>query len=101
MKEVKCAFVSILLGVSVVVSSPAISQINEMTNGVVRKIDLENSKITIKHEEIKNLDMPPMTMVFQVRNKALIDKVKVGETVKFTVVQEGGKLVVTDLQPAP
>lgn len=77
MKEVKCAFVSILLGVSVVVSSPAISQINEMTNGVVRKIDLENSKITIKHEEIKNLDMPPMTMVFQVRNKALIDKVKV------------------------
>ena len=93
--------VSIFLGTLVVISTPAISQVNEMTNGIVRKIDKENSKITIKHEEIKNLDMPPMTMVFQVKNKALIDKIQVGETVKFTVVQEGGKIVVTDLKPAP
>lgn len=101
MSGIRCALVSVLLGTSVVVSSPAISQVNEMTNGVIRKIDLENSKITIKHEEIKNLDMPPMTMVFQVRNKALIEKVQVGETVKLTVVQEGGKLVITDIKPAP
>ena len=93
--------VSIFLGTLVVISTPAISQVNEMTNGIVRKIDKENSKITIKHEEIKNLDMPPMTMVFQVKNKALIDKIQVGETVKFTVVQESGKIVVTDLKPAP
>ncbi len=82
-------------------SLPAMSQVNEMTQGVVRKIDKENSKITIRHEEIKSLDMPPMTMVFQVRNAALLDKVQVGQTVKFTVVQDGGKLVVIDVQGAP
>jgi Cu/Ag efflux protein CusF len=82
-------------------SLPAMSQVNEMTQGVVRKIDKENSKITIRHEEIKSLDMPPMTMVFQVRNAALLDKVQVGQTVKFTVVQDGGKLVVIDIQGAP
>ena len=82
-------------------SLPAMSQVNEMTQGVVRKIDKENSKITIRHEEIKSLDMPPMTMVFQVKNAALLDKVQVGQTVKFTVVQDGGKLVVIDVQGAP
>ena len=82
-------------------SLPAKSQVNDMTQGVVRKIDKENSKITIRHEEIKSLDMPPMTMVFQVRNAALLDKVQVGQTVKFTVVQDGGKLVVIDIQGAP
>lgn len=101
MSGIKRTLVSVLLGTLAVVSSPAISQVNEMTNGVVRKIDLENSKITIKHEEIKNLDMPPMTMVFQLKNKMLLDKVQVGETVKFTVVQEGVKLVITDIKPAP
>lgn len=73
----------------------------EMTDGVVRKIDQENSKITIKHDEIKNLEMPPMTMVFQVKNKSLLEKVQVGEAVKFQVIQEGGKFVITDLKPAP
>jgi Cu(I)/Ag(I) efflux system periplasmic protein CusF len=39
-----------------------------MVNAEVRKIDLENKKISLKHEEIKNLDMPGMSMVFQVKN---------------------------------
>lgn len=97
----KYFYIPIVLSALMMSSLPAISQVNEMADGVVRKIDKENSKITIKHEEIKSLDMPPMTMVFQVRNTALLDKVKVGEAVKFTVVQDGGKLVVTDLKAAP
>lgn len=101
MNLVSNTLVSFMLGTLTVISTPAISQSSEMTDGVVRKIDRENSKITIRHEEIKNLDMPPMTMVFHVTNKSLLDKVQVGETVKFTVVQEGGKIVVTDLKPAP
>ena len=71
-----------------------------MTDGEVRKIDKENGKVTIKHGEIKHMDMPPMTMVFTAKDKALLDKVKVGEKVQFVVVQEGGKMVVTDIQPA-
>ena len=40
----------------------------EWAKGEVRRIDIENKKLTIKHEEIKSLDMPPMSMVFYVEN---------------------------------
>lgn len=101
MKLSKKIYLPVIFSALLMSSLAAVSQVNEMTDGVVRKIDKENSKITIRHEEIKSLDMPPMTMVFQVRNTAILDKVQVGETVRFTVVQEGGKLVVTDLKAAP
>ena len=55
-----------------------------MTDGEVRKVDKDAKKITIKHGEIKNLGMPAMTMVFQVKDAALLDKVKVGDKVAFT-----------------
>jgi Cu/Ag efflux protein CusF len=86
---------------SVVLSSfvlPSWAQGAALTSGVVRKIDLENSKVTIRHEEIQHLDMPPMTMVFTVKNKTLLDKLQPGQTVKFDVVDEGGKLVITQLK---
>ncbi len=70
-----------------------------MTDGEVRKIDKETKKITIKHGEIKNLDMPGMTMVFQVKDVALLDPVKVGDKVKFVAEKAGGAIVVTDIQP--
>lgn len=71
------------------------------TDGEVRKVDLQAQKITLRHGEIKNLDMPPMSMVFQVKNPALLENVKPGDKVKFTAEQIGSALVVTDLQPAP
>ena len=71
-----------------------------MTDGEVRKIDKEVGKITIKHGEIKHMDMPGMTMVFTAKDKSLLSNVKPGDKVKFMVVNEGGKMVVTDIQPA-
>lgn len=71
----------------------------EMTDGVIRKIDKNNSKITIKHGEIKNLDMPGMTMVFQVKHPELLDKVQAGDKVKFRVEKAGSAFVITDIQP--
>ena len=41
----------------------------EMTDGEIRKVDMDNKKLTIKHGNIKNLDMPGMTMVFQVKDR--------------------------------
>jgi Cu/Ag efflux protein CusF len=72
-----------------------------MSDGEVRKIDKETGKITIKHGPIKNLDMPPMSMVFTAKEKALLDKVKVGDKIRFMAADEGGKIMVTDIQPAP
>ena len=71
-----------------------------MTDGEVRKIDKDSSKITIKHGEIKHLEMPGMTMVFNAKDKSLLDKVQVGDKVSFMVVSEGGKMVVTAIEPA-
>ncbi len=70
-----------------------------MTDGEVRKVDPANGKVTLKHGEIKHLDMPGMTMVFNVADKALLAKLKPGDKVRFMAVDEGGKLVVTDIQP--
>lgn len=70
----------------------------DLTDGEIRKIDKDAGKLTIKHGDIKNLDMPGMTMVFQVKDKAMLDKVQSGDKIKFKVVREDGKMVVTDIQ---
>jgi Cu(I)/Ag(I) efflux system periplasmic protein CusF len=72
-----------------------------MTDGEVRKIDRDNGKLTIKHAEIKSLDMPAMTMVFHVKDRAMLDKLQPGAKIKFTAVQDAGKFMVTQIEPAP
>lgn len=71
------------------------------TEGEIRKVDKETKKLTIKHGAITNLDMPAMTMLFQVKDPALLDKVKAGDKVKFRAEMIGGRVVVTDIQMAP
>ena len=70
----------------------------DMVEGEVRKVDKEAKKITLKHGEIKNLDMPGMTMVFQVKDTALLDKVQAGDKVRFRAEKAGGGIMVTDIQ---
>jgi Cu(I)/Ag(I) efflux system protein CusF len=77
---------------------PLVDTSAEMTEGEIRKIDRANKKITIKHGEIKNLDMPGMTMVFQVKDPVMLDTVKVGDKVRFRVEKEGGAFVITNIQ---
>lgn len=81
-------------------SKMGMSQSASMTDGEVRKVDRETGKVTIKHGDIKHLDMPGMTMVFTAKDKGLLTNLKPGDKVKFMVVNEGGKMVVTDIQPA-
>ena len=71
-----------------------------LSDGEVRKIDKDTKKITLKHSELKNLDMPAMTMVFQVKDPALLDKVKVGDKVKFKAEKVGSGIAVTEIQLA-
>ncbi len=72
----------------------------DMADGEVRKVDKENKKITLKHGVIKNLDMPGMTMVFQVKDAAMLDSIKAGDKIKFKAEQSGSAIVVTDIQAA-
>ncbi len=64
----------------------------------VRKIDFENKKITLKHGEIKNLDMPGMTMVFAVKDTKLLDDLKAGDIVSFTADYVSGTFTVLSLK---
>jgi len=70
-------------------------------DGEVRRIDKAQAKITLKHGEIKSLDMPPMTMVFRVKDPKWLDGLAVGDKVKFSAAQENGQYVVTGLVKAP
>ena len=76
----------------------AADQQKVMTNGEVTRWNASTGKVTIRHEEIKNLDMPGMTMVFTIRDKGQLTNLKPGDKVQFMVVQEGGKMIVTDIQ---
>lgn len=71
----------------------------DMTDGEIRKVDKDSKKITIKHGEIKNLDMPAMTMVFRLNDAAMLDTLKVGDKIRFKAVSEKGTFVVSDLMP--
>jgi len=69
------------------------------TEGEVRKVDKEAGKVTLKHGEIKNLEMPGMTMVFQVKDPALLEKIKAGDLVSFTVDKVNGAYTVLSIEP--
>ncbi|MGH8675557.1 MAG: copper-binding protein [Burkholderiales bacterium] len=82
------------------VSSLAIAQSQELAEGEVRKVDKEAKKITIKHGPMPSFDMPAMTMVFQVKDPALLDKVKPGDKVQFEAQRLGGAFTVTKIETA-
>ena len=73
----------------------------DMTEAEVRKVDLNAGKITLKHGPIKNLDMPPMSMVFQVKDPALLGPVKAGDKVRFTADKINGAYTVLTLEATP
>ncbi|MBG21321.1 MAG: hypothetical protein CML31_15445 [Rhizobiales bacterium] len=70
----------------------------DYTKGTVKKVDMKAKKVTIIHEELKNLDMPAMTMVFYPKDEAMLEKMKVGEVIEFVADRVNGKLTVTELK---
>ena len=100
MNTIKKLFAISALAISAALPVAAFAQTTpSMTDGEVRKIDQEAGKVTIKHGEIKHLDMPGMTMVFTAKDKAILVNVKTGDKVKFMVISDAGKMVVTEIQP--
>ncbi len=73
---------------------------SQMSDGEVRKINMETKKITIRHGPLQNLGMPPMTMVFQVQDPAMLDQVKAGDKVKFVADKVNGAYTVTRIESA-
>lgn len=73
---------------------------NTLADGEVRKVDRDAKKITLRHGPVPSLDMGAMTMVYQVRDVAMLDKVNAGDKVKFDAEKSGSNYVVTRIEPA-
>ena len=80
-----------------IVVAQAAQHAGATVDGEVQKIDKEAGKITLKHGPIPNLDMPGMTMVFRVKDPAMLDSVKAGDKVRFAAEKTGGALTVTQI----
>lgn len=83
-----------VLAALLVAASAALAQ---SVDAEVKKVDTAQGKVTLKHGEIKNLDMPPMTMVFRVADKSMLDGLKAGDKVKVDVDKINGQYTVTKL----
>jgi Cu/Ag efflux protein CusF len=70
-----------------------------MSDAEVRRIDRDAGKLTLRHGPIPNLDMPPMTMVFVAKDKAMLEGLKAGDKVRFRAVEQQGAYIVTTIEP--
>lgn len=93
---------AVLYSLFILISGTAAAQTGGTGNGEgeVRRIDKANGKITVRHGEIKGLDMPPMTMVFVVKAPGGFEHLKVGDKIRFTVVQQDGAMVIQSFEYA-
>ncbi|MFT3778928.1 MAG: copper-binding protein [Ottowia sp.] len=83
-------------------SAPVAAEAAAWVQGEVRRIDAANARVTLRHGDIPNLNMPPMTMAFSLRDPALLQGLKVGDKVRFTAVDAGGgQLAITALEKSP
>ena len=84
------------LSVSAATQSTASAE--TFTKGIVKKVDAKAGKVTIIHEELVDLEMPAMTMVFRVADAAMLETLSEGKEIEFVAARVEGKLTVTKLQ---
>lgn len=73
---------------------------NTLSEGVVKKVDKDQGKLTISHGPLENLGMPAMTMIFRVQDDAMLDRVKPGDNIRFLADRVNGRLTVTRIETA-
>ena len=80
---------------------PAAADNQQLSDGEVTRWDARTGKVTLRHGEIKNLGMPPMTMVFALQDPTWGQTLKVGDKVRFRAADVNGALIVTQIEAAP
>ena len=66
--------------------------------GVVRRVDREAGKVTLRHGPIPNLEMPEMTMVFQVADPAMLEGLEAATAIRFRAERRNGQLTLTYIE---
>lgn len=109
MKDVLKTVLAALLAIAVVApghaadvpsASASAAATVPLTEGEVKKVDQSAGKLTIKHGPLVNLDMPNMTMVFRVKDPAMLDQVKVGDKIRFVADKVDGAYTVVKIEVA-
>ena len=77
----------------------AAAQADRLIDGEIRKVDMDAKRLTIKHGPMPSLEMPAMTMVFQVKDSAMLDKLNPGDKIKFEAQKLGGAFTVIRIEP--
>ncbi|CDZ33381.1 copper-binding protein [Neorhizobium galegae] len=90
--------IKLAVAATLTLTSAAGAFAQEFTKATVKKVDAKAKKVTLIHEELKGLEMPAMTMVFQVGDDALLAKLKEGANVQFVAERVNGKLTVTQVK---
>ena len=87
-----------MIAAMIAVTGSAAALATEYTKGKVKKVDMKAGKVTIIHEELTNLDMPAMTMVFRTADPTMLGKMKEGDAIEFVADRVKGKLTVVELK---
>lgn len=90
----------LIAAVLAAVALPAAASHGPFVAGEVRRVDKQAGTITLKHEQIPNLEMMAMTMVFRAKDRAMLETLKAGDKVKFKADNVGGALTVTEIRAA-
>jgi Cu/Ag efflux protein CusF len=94
MKLIQRVAVAIVLAAA----SASFANATEYAKGFVKKVDAGSKKVTVIHEELKNLDMPAMTMVFRTADEAMLARLQEGQDIEFLAERVNGKLTITELK---
>lgn len=79
-----------------VVSTGAFAE--DVIKGTVKKVDMDKGRVTVIHDEIPNLGMPAMTMVFEAGDETMTGKLKEGQEIEFTADRVKGRLTITSIK---
>ena len=77
--------------------SIAFAQTHQAT-GVVKRIDAAKGVVSLKHDPVKSLNWPGMTMDFNVRDPKLLAGVKPDQKLRFEFVEDKGRYVITGIK---
>lgn len=78
-------------------SSATTERAVSLSEGEIKKVDIDAERVTIKHGPLENLGMPGMTMIFSVTDVSVLRSIKAGDKVKFAAGKVDGRIVVTEL----
>jgi Cu/Ag efflux protein CusF len=89
-----------LLAVASLLFPVAIFAADDLSEGTVKKIDAPSQRVMLAHGPIANIGMAPMTMMFKVKDAAMLKKLKDGDKVRFRVEDVGGEYTIVRIEAA-